>query len=96
MGLLASCRTRTASASLRCCQGVEQGRAELSEAHPLAGAMERPWAGAETGAGRVVLWAQEVELEAEAEAVVVLGPRSVLLPSVDRGRGDDDQLHRVS
>lgn len=26
--------------------------------------------------------AQEVELEAEAEAVVVAGPRSVLLPSV--------------
>lgn len=45
--------------------------------------MERLWAGAETGAGRAVcLWAQEVELEAEAAAVVVLGPRSVLLPSV--------------
>ena len=48
--------------------------------------MERPWAGAETGTGQVVLWAQEVELEAEAEAVVVLGPRSVLLPSTDRRR----------
>lgn len=30
--------------------------------------------------------AQEVELEAEADAVVVLGPRSVLLPSVDKKR----------
>lgn len=30
-------------------------RAGQSRAHPLAGAMERPWAGAETGAGRVVL-----------------------------------------
>lgn len=49
--------------------------------------MERPWAGAETGVGRDGLWAQEVELEAEAEAVVVLGPRSVLLPSMDRKRG---------
>lgn len=45
--------------------------------------MERPWAGAETGAGQAGSGAQEVELEAEAEAVVVLGPRSVLLPSVD-------------
>lgn len=32
----------------------EESRAELSGAHPLAGAMERPWAGAETGAGQVV------------------------------------------
>lgn len=48
--------------------------------------MERPWAGAETGAGREGLRAQEVELEAEAEAVVVLGPRSVLLPSAERSR----------
>ena len=32
------------------------------------------------------LRAQEVELEAEAEAVVVLGPRSVLLPSEERSR----------
>lgn len=30
-------------------------RAGQSRARPLAGAMERPWAGAETGAGRVVL-----------------------------------------
>lgn len=48
--------------------------------------MERPRAGAETR-GRGRLWVQEVELEAEAEAmVVVLGPRSVLLPSADRKR----------
>lgn len=32
--------------------GGEQGGAELSRAHPLARAMERLWAGAETGAGR--------------------------------------------
>lgn len=30
-------------------------RAGQSRAHPLAGAMERPWAGAEAGAGRAVL-----------------------------------------
>lgn len=57
--------------------------------------MERPWGfGAETGgrAGRRVCGAQEVELEAEAEAVVVLGPRSVLLPSTDKKRRDDRLL----
>lgn len=32
----------------------EQGRAELSRAHPLARAMERLRAGAETGAGQVL------------------------------------------
>lgn len=41
--------------------------ARLSYCHPLAWGHEE---------------AQEVELEAEAEAVVVVGPRSVLLPSV--------------
>lgn len=46
--------------------------------------MERPWAGAENGTGEGVLLTQEVELEAEAEAVVVLGPRSVLLPSMGK------------
>lgn len=47
--------------------------------------MERLWA--ETGMGRDALQAQEVELEAEAEAVVMFGPRSVLLPSASRNQG---------
>ncbi|MEQ2207861.1 hypothetical protein XENOCAPTIV_019863 [Xenoophorus captivus] len=44
--------------------------------------MERLWVGADRGGGQVGSQAQEVALEAEADAVVVQGPRSVLLPSV--------------
>lgn len=64
-----------------------QSRAERSGARPpRPGQWRGRGLGAETGGRAGGPWAQEVELEAEAEAVVVLGPRSVLLPSVDRER----------
>lgn len=86
-GLLFSCWTQAASASLRRCQGGERGRSTAVWSSPtLAKALERLRTGAKTGMGRDALQAQEVELEAEAEAVVMLGPLSVLLPSVSRNQ----------